>query len=310
VVDDASTDSTPSLLESNYAVKGFRIFRNSERKGASFCRNIGIKQAIGDWIMFLDADDELPPDSVSVFENEALSFGADMFVSAYIRQRHNGKASQSRHGLQNSGSYLVSELAAYIENYMLEPYKYTLLVHCWGKIFRRALAVENDVYFDESLDQLEDVNFNFNFLRYSSIIRFTAHPCYHHYIHQPYSMSVISGSEERAVEKMSYAYAPIKLFLLERCKMEFEKVDTLAKQLIFTTSVIWLMRTKRRFTGSSITHLASNIDSVVKSPLLRACIPFYKLMPNDSRLLYLSLKTGSPFICSLALFAKTFFQRR
>ena len=123
-------------------------------------------------------------------------------------------------------------------------------------------------------------------------------------------MSAISGSEEHAVYKMFYAYEPIKLFLLERCKVDFETVDTLAKQLVFTTSVIWLVRTKRRLAGSSIMCLASDIGKVVNSPLLRKCMPSYKLMPNDSRLVYFGIRVGSPFICSLALFAEAFFQRR
>lgn len=59
IVDDGSTDETPNILQ-DYARKyeNFRIFRQ-ENRGVSAARNVGLDNAKGDYILFLDADDTL-----------------------------------------------------------------------------------------------------------------------------------------------------------------------------------------------------------------------------------------------------------
>ncbi len=63
VVDDGSKDNTWEVLES-YAVKDerIRIFkRDREPKGAPVCRNIGMENSTGKYLIFLDSDDLLAP---------------------------------------------------------------------------------------------------------------------------------------------------------------------------------------------------------------------------------------------------------
>jgi len=61
VVDDGSTDGTPEILNS-YLPK-IQIVRQ-EDKGVSTARNRGIEAAAGEWIAFLDSDDEWMPDKL------------------------------------------------------------------------------------------------------------------------------------------------------------------------------------------------------------------------------------------------------
>ncbi|ERL22496.1 glycosyltransferase, group 2 family protein [Oribacterium sp. oral taxon 078 str. F0263] len=61
-VDDASTDSSPEILksfqkESSLPGERFRILRNEKNRGVAFSRNRGVREARGEWIAFLDADD-------------------------------------------------------------------------------------------------------------------------------------------------------------------------------------------------------------------------------------------------------------
>jgi len=56
VVDDASTDDTPALL-ARYS-SHIEIITNEKNSGVSFSRNAGIQKARGEWIAFLDSDDQ------------------------------------------------------------------------------------------------------------------------------------------------------------------------------------------------------------------------------------------------------------
>ena len=58
IVDDGSTDNTKELIE-DYVIKDKRIkYYYQENSERSVARNNGISKAKGDWICFLDSDDE------------------------------------------------------------------------------------------------------------------------------------------------------------------------------------------------------------------------------------------------------------
>ena len=64
-VDDCSTDTSWDRLQGirDARIRAFRAERNS---GASAARNLGIRQACGEWIAFLDADDQWGPRHLEV----------------------------------------------------------------------------------------------------------------------------------------------------------------------------------------------------------------------------------------------------
>ena len=59
IVDDNSTDGTQAVLD-QYEGQ-VKLITNSENRGVSYSRNVGIQAAEGDWIAFLDSDDEWDP---------------------------------------------------------------------------------------------------------------------------------------------------------------------------------------------------------------------------------------------------------
>ena len=62
IIDDGSTDSTKEMLEQ---YKNAIVYIYQENSGVSAARNAGIKLAKGDWIAFLDSDDEWHDDYLS-----------------------------------------------------------------------------------------------------------------------------------------------------------------------------------------------------------------------------------------------------
>lgn len=62
VVDDCSEDDTISFLKTNYT--NVRVIASTRRFGPSHLRNLGIKAAKGDFLLFLDSDVVLPDENV------------------------------------------------------------------------------------------------------------------------------------------------------------------------------------------------------------------------------------------------------
>jgi glycosyltransferase involved in cell wall biosynthesis len=78
IVDDCSTDNTEAIVK-NFPDPRIQYIRHSQNKGASAARNTGIKIALGDFIAFLDSDDEYLPEkiekSMAIFKNAPENIG-------------------------------------------------------------------------------------------------------------------------------------------------------------------------------------------------------------------------------------------
>ncbi|MHB1035952.1 MAG: glycosyltransferase [Pirellulales bacterium] len=80
-VDDASTDGTAELLERLAAEDArLRIFATTENVGECAARNVALREARGQWIAYLDQDDEFAPDYLALVtkwagKGEVLVFG-------------------------------------------------------------------------------------------------------------------------------------------------------------------------------------------------------------------------------------------
>ena len=64
VVDDCSTDRSYEVAEK--FKRHIRLFQTTKNSGYSCCKNVGIREAKGEFIVHLDADDLLLPDSLEV----------------------------------------------------------------------------------------------------------------------------------------------------------------------------------------------------------------------------------------------------
>ena len=81
IIDDYSTDK--SLCISQNFLKKFnfiKIFALKKNRGVSYCRNLGIKNAKGDYICFIDSDDKLIKNGIKIILNQLEEFkGKDVF---------------------------------------------------------------------------------------------------------------------------------------------------------------------------------------------------------------------------------------
>lgn len=90
VVDDASPDNTPEIVESINDTR-IRYIRLKKNSGGPVARNTGIKKARGKFIALLDDDDEWLPNRLEVqvrkFENLDREFGVVYGGFYYVSQR-------------------------------------------------------------------------------------------------------------------------------------------------------------------------------------------------------------------------------
>lgn len=87
MVDDASTDGTGVIID-EYASRysNFKAVHLAENIGAAYGpRNVGLKHASSEYVMFLDGDDTFVETACEVLFDEISSSGADMVFGRYYR---------------------------------------------------------------------------------------------------------------------------------------------------------------------------------------------------------------------------------
>jgi teichuronic acid biosynthesis glycosyltransferase TuaG len=86
VIDDASTDNSLSLIlkfRDHHPCLNIKIIHLNINRGVSFCRNIGINKAVGDYIVFLDSDDQWHQNKLEVFSKIVDIYKPDLLGHKY-----------------------------------------------------------------------------------------------------------------------------------------------------------------------------------------------------------------------------------
>lgn len=148
-VDDASTDATMEiLLEYQIWDSRIRILCNTERHGAAYSRNRGMKEAVGEYFAFLDGDDIFEEEMFETAYRTASEHEADLVMYEYQHV-----ASDS---VYNKLKVFHSE--QYTERYCIKPF--TVLDHepyeflnwglgPWNKLYKREVIEQNQLAFQE-----------------------------------------------------------------------------------------------------------------------------------------------------------------
>ncbi len=169
IVNDASTDDT---LEKLYALKerDCRIkVIDAPHGGVSRARNTGLSEAKGEFVQFVDADDELRYDALEIMHSLVNEYSADMAVCRFSHPYFYSFVEDGVFDLESEEDFL-------------KFYQNTFnMVTPWNRLIRRSVIVKN---FDESVAFSEDELFNFTNLKNIRRVVGTSELLYNYYVAQ------------------------------------------------------------------------------------------------------------------------------
>lgn len=91
IVDDGSTDGSMGVCRSFVEGRDNVRLISQPNRGLGAARNRGIAEAQGDWLYFIDSDDELAPDTLSAVLSEAEKSHADIVEFPFLTVRQGSK---------------------------------------------------------------------------------------------------------------------------------------------------------------------------------------------------------------------------
>ena len=152
VIDDGSTDKTSEIVKQYQEKHNNLLLIEQENAGVSCARNKGLENASGEWICFLDADDELFTDAVESLLVISRMHNADIVVGNHITISNRKKENMVEH----SNKIVIWENNEGLEKYLVDAPE---LYSACGKLYSSAIIKE--IRFAEGHKVHEDSFFNF-----------------------------------------------------------------------------------------------------------------------------------------------------
>lgn len=146
LVDDCSTDGSMELVDKFIkAYSGpihFVIYHRLKNGGVSSVRNDGIRLAKGDYIFFLDGDDEITPDCLDHLTRSLSEQDVDMVIGDYeVIESKKHYPSPSL----NDGEILMN-------SQILHAYQHAKwYIMAWNKLYRKEFLDSHDIRFEEGI---------------------------------------------------------------------------------------------------------------------------------------------------------------
>lgn len=149
LIDDCGSDNSRKIVE-EYLQKAptyidYRILKHPHNKGLSAARNTGTRVAHGDYILYVDSDDRLFPDSVSSMLNQALKNDADMVVGDYVSMKDNEIVDSTVP--ENTVEGVISGAINILECYC----RHGFYMMAWNKLVRASILRDNHIEFIEGI---------------------------------------------------------------------------------------------------------------------------------------------------------------
>ncbi len=183
LVDDCSTDNSRDIVEeysSKYSnIKPIFLEENTGCPGVP--RNVGIKNASSDYIMFIDNDDEYFPEICDNLYDTLISENADIVVCTTLLTKLDGTSELMKS--RELKKVLLDKEIAYFDN-----------VTVWNCIFKKSIILNNNISFVE--DVFEDGIFILEYCIHSRKLVYLNDYLGYHYIKRTDSTSVLSLNRE------------------------------------------------------------------------------------------------------------------
>ncbi|NTP99154.1 glycosyltransferase [Enterococcus faecium] len=216
IVNDGSTDKSPSICRS-YAAKDNRIkLINQKNQGLSGARNTGIQHITGDLVLFVDGDDWLDDNCCEVLVKEQKENNSDLIIFPYVREYRDKsyKRKLFTKDVLTFSDYEYKEfyrrLVGPVEEELKNPSEIDIYSTVWGKLYKKDL-LENK-FVDTKKIGTEDLLFNIMNLINARRVKYTSSTYYHY--NKTNDISLTKKFNIQSYERKKQLIAEIENFLI------------------------------------------------------------------------------------------------
>ena len=201
LIDDGSKDSSGTICD-EYAEKDSRVrVFHKENGGVSSARNVGLDNARGEWITFVDADDWIESDMLELLLRKGEETGADIVMGDFLFAYPNRDVPCR---LPDWDDCKTTSLNRYI----------TSVWTCvWGGIHRRSLYEEHQLQSPQGVTYCEDFHLIVRLCYFARNVVNVHRPFYHY---RQQEGSVMHNLNKKTERDRQWVYQDIIRFFKEQ----------------------------------------------------------------------------------------------
>ncbi|WP_295579514.1 glycosyltransferase [uncultured Oscillibacter sp.] len=174
LIDDGSTDGSGAACDA-FAEQDARVrVLHQENSGVSQARNLGLSQARGTYLQFLDSDDWITQDATKALVRAAETHRCDLVISDFYRVV--GDRVSHKGDIQEDGVLTREEYAAHMMERPADFY-YGVL---WNKLYRREIVERHHLRMSPEISWCEDFMFNLEYIRHAETFCAMQVPIYYY----------------------------------------------------------------------------------------------------------------------------------
>jgi glycosyltransferase involved in cell wall biosynthesis len=181
IVDDASPDDSilkcDRILEKYDGAIRFHILYHDYNRGLSAARNTGTDAAIGDYIFYLDSDDEIPPDCIEKLVYPISNDASIEMVMGNNERRFDGCPLPPNYKQKRVPEQDLASLKAVRNSYFGEKRFFEM---AWNKLIKKDFIIQHKLSFEEGL-LYEDLLWTFFVLKHLSRLYVVSDVTYFYY---------------------------------------------------------------------------------------------------------------------------------
>lgn len=191
---DRSIEIVKQLLASYTGNISFKIIRHDQNRGLSAARNTGIREATGEYLYFVDSDDEITPDAMELFIAFAKHYPQAEVIQGNLYTTYQMKSLLIPDSLPE---YIgeVKKLRRILLKSSVIP------MTAWNKLIRKDFLERNSLWFEEGIIH-EDCLWNFFIASCISSIAVCHKPTYVYYKNEGSIMEKVSIHRTDSVLKI------------------------------------------------------------------------------------------------------------
>lgn len=185
VVNNASTDRTVEKIK-EINDNRIKLFTISE-KGVSNARNYGIEKSTGDYIIFIDADDWLDNEMLSIMMNKIKEIDGDIVRVNYVVNKYDDKVYSIGKVPKEYQNKFIKDKKKLIKDIIMGK----VTSYVWLNLIKKQLIIKNNITFDKNIYLLEDKVFYIQLVLVSNKIYFMNSQYYHYCYNEDSAMHSI-----------------------------------------------------------------------------------------------------------------------
>ncbi len=229
MVNDGSTDNSFDLLNKK-KINHTKLFSMKSNLGPSAARNFGLKNSIGEYVFFFDIDDEIEPNTLNIMYDIAVKNNYDVVICDK-KWIDNSKNKRENIFIYNSNQNLgKSEIMDEMRRRFYNTLPTVSLFDLTGRLIRRSIITDNNLFFDEKLRYMEDQIFSWYVLAFTKSAKYIKQQLYSRHVYPNLNTAVSDGlSREFPFSRFKLYKSHIKSSL-EKCGFIDEEVKKLSER--------------------------------------------------------------------------------